>query len=86
MAHVCVRVHGCVHLSACMRMRVCVSVFMHLCLCVSKGVYAVHCRAHFPLLQCVYVYSCEIGSVYVYTYTYSAVIPPFTNVHFIICA
>ena len=26
------------------------SVFMHLCLCVSKGVYAVHCHAHFPLL------------------------------------
>ena len=35
------------------------SVFMHLCLCVSKGVYAVHCHAHFPLLHvCIYMYSC----------------------------
>ena len=60
MAHVCVGVHGCLHLSARMHVRVCVSVFMHLCLCVSKGVYAVHCYAHFLLLHvCTYsVYSC----------------------------
>ena len=52
MAHVWgVCVHGCVHLSACMHVRVFVSMFMHLCLCVSKGVYAVHCRAYFPLLH-----------------------------------
>ena len=30
---------------------VCASVFMHLCLCVSKGVYAVHYYAHFPSLH-----------------------------------
>ena len=51
MSGTCVGVHGCVHLSACMRVRVFVSMFMHLCLCVSKGVYAVHYRAHFPLLH-----------------------------------
>ena len=60
MSGTCVWVHGCVHLSACMHVRVCVSVFMHLCLCVSKGVYAVHCRrAHFPLLHvCTYIVVC----------------------------
>ena len=55
----CVWVHGCVHLSACMCVRVCVPVCMHLCLCVSKGVYAVHCHAHFPLLHvCTYSVVC----------------------------
>ena len=56
----CAGVRGCVHLSTCMRVRVCVSVFMHLCLCVSKGVYAVQCRrAHFPLLHvCTYIVVC----------------------------
>ena len=49
-------VHGCVHLSARIGVRVCVSVFIHLCLCVSKGVYAVHCHAHFPLL---FLTSCQ---------------------------
>ena len=96
--HMCVWVHGCVHLSACRHVRVCVSVFMHLCLCVSKGVYiyAVHCHAHFPLLHvwtyifvCLFrcVCRCVIGSVYIYTYTYSAVLlsQPFPDVHFIIC-
>ena len=50
MARVCIGVHGCVHLSARMHVRVCVPVFMHLCLCVC--VCAVHCIAHFRLLQC----------------------------------
>ena len=85
--HVCVGVLGCVHLSARMHVRVCVSVFMHLCLCVSKGVYAVHCHAHFPLLHvwsynyicysCVYVQVCVIGDV-------CYPIPPCVCVNFII--
>ena len=58
MAHVCVGgcmdVFTCLHV--CMHARVCVSVFMHLCLYVSKGVYAVHCHAHFPLL---FLTSCQ---------------------------
>ena len=60
MAHVWVGVHGCVHLSACMHVRQCVCVCVHaLCLCVSKGVYAVHCHAHFPSLHvCTYIVVC----------------------------
>ena len=56
-------VHGCLHLSARMHVRVCVSVFMHLCLCVSKGV--------FTSLQIrIYVYAmhtflhCMCGRIY----------------------
>ena len=69
----CVWVHGCVHLSACMHVPVCVFVFMHLCLCVSKGVYAVHCHAHFPLLHvCTYIVvcMCELLSACVYFIIY----------------
>ena len=50
-----------------MHVRVFVSMFVHLCLFVSKGVYTVHCRAHFSLLHvCTYIFvcTCKLLSVY----------------------
>ena len=88
----CVGVLGCVHLSARMHVRVCVSVFMHSCLCVSKGVYAVHCHVHFPLLHVwsyivvilVYVQVCVCLCVIGDVYSKCCPIPPCVCVNFII--